>query len=60
MYNGCSLAYAIKSCNKCHWGTVFINSEKENVGSLKNKPKMIRKRLCIKRTQFKARQPKLS
>ena len=59
MCNGCSLAYAIKSCNKWHWGTVFINSEKENVRSLKNKPRIIRQRLCIKHTQIKARQPKL-
>ena len=35
MCNGCSLAYTIKSCNKWHWGTVFINREKETWARLK-------------------------
>ena len=42
--SGCSPAYAIKSCNKCHWGKVVFNSKNENVGSLTNISRMIRPR----------------
>ena len=52
-----AVAYAIKSCNKCHLGKVVFNSQNENVGSLKNEARI---RLCIKLTRIKARQPKLS
>ena len=60
MCSGYSQAYAIKSCNKYHWGKVLINNQSENLGSHKNKSRMTRQRLCIKHTQIKARRPKLN